>query len=94
MMDKVIKYLNNKIKNIEKNPLKIAIILIIILIISIGNNIIQKEKSFKELYEKCKITAPTATYQIDRQNFVIIDNQVYEVEIEKYGLFKTGKKCK
>lgn len=93
-MDKVIKYLNEKIENIEKNPSIIAIILIIILIIGISNNIIQKEKSFKELYEKCKIIEPTATYQIDRENFVIIDNQVYEVEIEKYGLFKTGEKCK
>lgn len=92
-MDKIIKYLNEKIENIEKNPLKIAIILFIILTIAMINNIIQKEKSFKELYEKCKITAPTATYQIDRQNFVIIDNQVYEVEIEKYDLFKTGEKC-
>lgn len=93
-MDKVIKHLNKKIENIEKNPLKIAIVLFIILTIAMINNIIQKEKSFKELYEKCKITAPTATYQIDRQNFVIIDNQVYEVEIEKYDLFKTGEKCK
>jgi hypothetical protein len=94
MMDKVIKYLNENIENIEKNPSIIAIILFIILIIGISNNIIQKEKSFKELYKKCKITAPTATYQIDRQNFIIIDNQVYEVEIKKYGLFKTGEKCK
>lgn len=53
-----------------------------------------KDKKFKEVYNKCKISAPTKVYQGENRNFVVIERKVYEVDIEKYGLFTVGEKCK
>ena len=53
-----------------------------------------KNKNFNEVYNKCKTSAPTKVYQGDNRNFVVIEGKVYEVDIEEYGLFTVGEKCK
>lgn len=86
----------NMIK-LDNNEIFIPFVMILILpfiwFISITTSYM-KNKNFNEVYNKCKTSAPTKVYQGDNRNFVVIEGKVYEVDIEEYGLFTVGEKCK